>query len=132
MTSIIQVGQYQLKGGVNEVTCKRSVKEIVDTCTLKIPALGRVNDDDDLPANSIATSTLWQEGDKVNVQLGYNDDNRQEFLGFVRRVTPSIPGADRVRRLCLAAPEKATGTVVEKREASRLFKRWWWQVRILS
>ena len=91
LTSVIQIGNYQLRGGVNDVHCKRSVKEIVDTAVLKIPAIGRVNNNDNLPASSVATSVLWKEGDAVSIQLGYNNDNRQEFKGFVRRVNASIP-----------------------------------------
>lgn len=91
LTSIIQIGQYKFFGGVHDCKIKRSVKEIVDTAVLKIPAIGRVNNNFDLPENSIATSKLWKEGDAVSIQLGYNNDNRQEFKGFVRRVNASIP-----------------------------------------
>lgn len=91
LTSIVQIGSYQFRGGVNEVTIKRSVKEIVDTATIKLPGIGRVTGKDTLPASSIETSKLFKEGDKVSIQLGYNNDNRQEFTGFIRRVTSSIP-----------------------------------------
>ena len=85
----------------------RSVKQIIDTAKIKVPAAARVNSsknnpvfklfdtprisDDNLPTSSVKTSTLWQEGDKVEILLGYNGDNRQEFKGFVRRVSPSVP-----------------------------------------
>ena len=91
LSSIIQIGAYQFFGGINECVIKRSVKEIMDTAVLKIPAIGRVNDNFDLPSNSIATSKLWNEGDPVSIQLGYNGQNLQEFKGFVRRVNASIP-----------------------------------------
>lgn len=91
LTSIIQIGNYQLRGGVNEAKGKRSVKEIIDTATLKIPSIGRVIGKSALPGSSIQTSKLFNEGDKVTIDLGYNNDNKREFKGFVRRVTPSIP-----------------------------------------
>ncbi|MBS1526713.1 MAG: hypothetical protein JST19_13735 [Bacteroidetes bacterium] len=111
LCSQISLGKYAFKAGVNHVKIHRSVKEIVDTATIKIPAVGRVNNvysaisqaasilgfnlprgkTGNLPESSIETSTMWTEGDKVTIQLGYNGDYRQEFKGFVRRVKPSIP-----------------------------------------
>jgi len=91
LTCFVQIGNYQFYGGINDCVIKRSVKEIVDTAVLKIPAVGRVNSDDNEPQNSIATSALWTEGDQVIIQLGYNGNNLQEFKGFVRRVNASIP-----------------------------------------
>jgi hypothetical protein len=95
LTSIANIGSYQFFGGLNDCVIKRSVKEIVDTAVIKIPAIGRVNTADTLnsglPQNSIATSKLFNEGDLVTIQLGYNNQNFQEFKGFVRRVDASIP-----------------------------------------
>jgi hypothetical protein len=96
LTSIINIGIYQLNGGVNDVQIKRSVKEIVDTAVIKIPSLGLVQiinnkPSYNLPDSSIATSKLFNEGDPVIIQLGYNGQNMQEFKGFVRRVTASVP-----------------------------------------
>ena len=111
LCSQISIGKYAFSGGVNDIVIRRSIKEIVDTCTIKIPGLANIvslksavadvlepgitavtrSNVDGLPAGSIRTSTLWQEGDKVNILLGYNNNYQQEFKGFVRRVSPSIP-----------------------------------------
>jgi len=89
---LVTIGTLQIRGGIHEASkIKRSVKEIVDTAMLKIPAIGRINKGSDLPTTSIETSKLWTEGDKVTIQLGYNGDLRTEFMGFVRRVTASVP-----------------------------------------
>jgi hypothetical protein len=89
---LITIGTLQIRGGINEASkIKRSVKEIVDTAMLKIPAIGRINNGNNLPTSSIETSALWTEGDPVTIQLGYNGDLRTEFQGFVRRVTASVP-----------------------------------------
>ena len=89
---LITIGTLEIRGGINDASkIKRSVKEIVDTAMLKIPAIGRINKGSDLPSTSIETSKLWTEGDKVTIQLGYNGDLRTEFKGFVRRVTASVP-----------------------------------------
>ena len=91
LTGIFTIGAYQFYGGVHECEIKRSVKEIVDTATITIPALGRINGDLAETASSIVTSSLFNEGDAVTIQLGYNYNYIQEFAGFVRRVTASIP-----------------------------------------
>ena len=93
LQSVVQIGAYQIKAGINEATVKRSVKEVVDKATLKIPAMGKVNAQLDAlnTETSIQTSALFKEGDPVTIQLGYNGDLRQEFKGFVRRVTAAIP-----------------------------------------
>jgi hypothetical protein len=95
---LINIGTLEIRGGINEASkIKRGVKEIVDTGLLKIPAVGRIvyasanQPDSSLPTTSIETSKLWQEGDPITIQLGYNGDLRTEFKGFVRRVTASVP-----------------------------------------
>lgn len=100
----VAMGRYAFRGGVNEVTIKRSIKEIIDTATIKMPAINKVhNIFDGVPLTfagssptdntigAVKTSELFKEGDKVLIKLGYNDDRRQEFKGFVRRVSPSTP-----------------------------------------
>ncbi|HVS92458.1 MAG TPA: hypothetical protein VHE59_10515 [Mucilaginibacter sp.] len=111
--SKVTVGKYGFNGGIHECTIKRSVHEIIDTAIIKIPAVARANDvleiastlasiagfngnptkskTGNYPDTSVESSTLWREGDPVNILLGYNGDYRQEFKGFVRRVSPTIP-----------------------------------------
>jgi hypothetical protein len=90
LTSQFQIGNYQFSGGVNQVEIKRSVKDIVDTAVITMPALVSSNSVN-MPNSSIKTSTLFNEGDPVVINLGYNFNNVQEFKGFVRRVNASIP-----------------------------------------
>jgi len=90
LCSTINIGDYQFNGGVTDLVIKRSVKEIVDTAVIRVPALGSVLGTD-LPNSSVKTSTLFKEGDLVIIQLGYNGQYQQEFKGFVRRVTASTP-----------------------------------------
>ena len=72
---------------------------MIDTATIKMPAAGRfifktANQlDDRLPQSTIINSTTWNEGDPVNIMLGYNGEYRQEFKGFVRSVDADIPMA---------------------------------------
>lgn len=91
LSSYIELGAYKFKGGFSSVTAKRSVKDFMDTAVIKLPALSRINNNTELPVSSIETAKIFKEGDKVLIKLGYNGDNRKEFEGFVRRVSPSAP-----------------------------------------
>lgn len=110
LNSIIKIGKYTFRGGVNGLIIRKSVTVIVDTATLKIPGLGRIvklknviNSSlnviglgshqvaSDLPNNSVQTAKLFREGDRVSIDLGYNGDLRNEFRGFVRRVNLTTP-----------------------------------------
>lgn len=110
LNSVIKIGSYTFKGGVNELVIKKSVNVIVDSGTLKIPGLGRIVSVKDilgdvlsvigqgvqpkpsnLPNSSVQTARLFSEGDKVSIDLGYNGALRNEFRGFVRRVNIATP-----------------------------------------
>ena len=74
------------------MTVKKSVNTIVDTASIKLPSIGRiVTGDDNLPYSSIETATLFREGDRVKIDLGYNNNLKTEFEGFVRRVNLAAP-----------------------------------------
>lgn len=91
LQSLISIGKYNFSGGVADLTIKKSVSVIMDTAVLKIPAISRVTGNDALPQSSIETAKLFKEGDPVTIELGYNGDLREEFVGFVRRVNLSTP-----------------------------------------
>lgn len=110
LNSVIKIGTYTFRGGVNELTIKKNVNVIVDTAVLKIPGLGRIvavknlvnaalniiglgvqQPASNLPISSVQTAKLFAEGDKVSIDLGYNGDLRNEFRGFVRRVNLTTP-----------------------------------------
>jgi hypothetical protein len=110
LNSRTQIGKYSFIGGINELVIKKSIHTIVDTATLKIPGLGRivnvkgavkdalniigigaVNIVKQVPNSSVETATLFQEGDKVAIDLGYNGRLKNEFRGFVRRVNLTTP-----------------------------------------
>jgi len=117
LNSVITIGKYHFKG-VNDLVIKKNVHVIVDTAKLKIPALSRIPTkttftdevqnsvseviaittaltgfklDNKLPKSSVETAVLFNEGDKVSIDLGYNGDLRNEFRGFVRRINQTVP-----------------------------------------
>ncbi len=92
LSSKLKIGKYSFKGGFNELKINRSVQQIMDTATITLPSLSRVmKDDSNLPQSSAETARLFREGDKVRIELGYNDVLHREFEGFIRRVNFGSP-----------------------------------------
>lgn len=110
LNSKIKIGEYTFAGGVNDLVIRKSVYAFVDTAILKIPGLGRIvsikstvnnalaiiglaiqTPVKNMPISSVQTAKLFQEGDHVAIDLGYNGDMRNEFRGFVRRVNLTTP-----------------------------------------
>lgn len=80
-------GQFSFSG-VHDVRIKRSIGSYVDTCTIKLPTTSRLK-----TAGSPTFQTVYgfNAGDKITVELGYNNDLKREFKGFVSKVGFSTP-----------------------------------------
>lgn len=76
------IGKLQFKE-VAKVQIKSSWKELTDTCEIELPKNSRLK--------GKPVSEYIQRDDKVLVQLGYNNELKTEFTGFVRRVESDIP-----------------------------------------
>lgn len=86
LTSKITIGEFSFKGVVN-VSIKSTWKVLTDTCEITIPRKVKFKD------RAIATgdNPLFKKGDKVVVELGYNDKNKVEFIGYVRHIDAQTP-----------------------------------------
>lgn len=91
LNSSITVGKYtQLK--VHEVKIKKSIHKFVDEALIRVPTFYRLKlaggyiSDTVLKANDI-----FQEGDPVSILLGYNNNLRKEFTGFIHRLNYKTP-----------------------------------------
>lgn len=82
LSSNIQIGQYTFKGVV-DLVIESSWEMLTDTCTITIPRK--------IEFEGKSIDSLIKKGDKVVVSLGYDDDNRQEFVGYVRDVVVDTP-----------------------------------------
>lgn len=95
MTSHITVGTYVVK--VALVKWKCSVSNLVDTCTIQLPRL--VFMPNMVPGTGVEVPRKFsklqyqpfKEGDPVTVQLGYDNDNKTVFKGFLKRINQSTP-----------------------------------------
>ncbi len=88
LKSKITIGKFQFSG-VNEVTISRSMLNLSDTATIKIPREGKILKDGKIIR--IETGNLFNDGDRVAIELGYNDELHTEFDGFVINQSLSTP-----------------------------------------
>lgn len=76
---------------VNDLRIKESVLEYKNTCIIKLPTSSVLKVKGVRQTASVQTAKQFKEGQKVNVNLGYNDTVRPEFVGFVARVNYTTP-----------------------------------------
>jgi hypothetical protein len=75
----------------NSVEIERDIFKINSSCKIKIPTSARLVYGDKERYESVQTATQFERGDKVSVWLGYDDDLRLEFDGFIFRVNYKTP-----------------------------------------
>ncbi|MEN4762659.1 MULTISPECIES: hypothetical protein [unclassified Chryseobacterium] len=82
----------------SKVTWKSEVGSFIDSCTIELPRISYLKTDkletQDLNRereSSERKGYAFKEGDKVSVSLGYNNDNKPRFEGFIKRVNMGIP-----------------------------------------
>lgn len=73
---------------VQEVEINTSWKNFTDTCTIKMPRQVYVKGSN---YRLQALNTLIKRGDKVQVELGYNNRYHKQFAGYVAGVKPTTP-----------------------------------------
>lgn len=106
LNSDITIGNFRFTG-VNDIVIKKSIHNLAQTAIIKIPSLGAIlNKNKDL--EKVSTSTLFKDGDKVIINLAYNqpvnptasktpivsngnNGFNTEFIGFVKRRNMGYP-----------------------------------------
>ncbi len=76
-------GKYVLRG-VNAVEIKKSIYTSISTATIKIPLSVVIRNNDMLQRIKIVDKI--KEGDKISVELGYDNKNKLEFEGYIKRI----------------------------------------------
>jgi hypothetical protein len=74
---------------VSSVKIESSVKTLEDTATIVIPASARLRKDREV--TDVETAKIFNVGDEVLIKLGYDDNLREEFRGYVSKINPNIP-----------------------------------------
>lgn len=80
--------RYRLRG-LHAYEGKKSVHQIVQTCKLELPLSILYRNNEILERVKLIDKI--KEGDKVTINLGYNDDNKKEFEGYIKRINPKMP-----------------------------------------
>ena len=89
LNSDIQIGDFHFSG-VSDLLISRSVHSYSDSAVLTIPAICKVRSGNQV-SDYQASADLISDRDPVRISLGYNGSLRQEFRGFVRRRSLSMP-----------------------------------------
>lgn len=90
LTSDITIGSVRFNS-VNEVKIKESILEYKNTCVISLPTSAVLKINDKRQSETVQTAKQFTRGQEVKVLLGYNGNNRQEFVGFVDRVNLTTP-----------------------------------------
>ncbi len=80
--------KYRLKG-LHAYDGKKSVHQTIQNCKLELPLSVMYRNNEILERVKLIDKI--KEGDKVTIWLGYNDNNTQEFNGFIKRINPKMP-----------------------------------------
>lgn len=74
---------------LNDCVIDKSIDKLFTTCKIKLPTSARLKS---ITGNSnIDTAAAFAKGDKINVQLGYNDRLNEEFEGFIDKINLTTP-----------------------------------------
>lgn len=80
--------KYLLKG-LHSYEGKKSVHQIVQTCKVELPLSVLYRNKDITVVQNLIDKI--KEGDKIIVELGYNNKNVREFEGYIKRINPKMP-----------------------------------------
>lgn len=83
-------GQTIKFSGVNDMRIRHSVKSYINTAFFKIPTSARLKQGTTI-TNNVELSAKFNRGDKITIQLGYNDKMFREFVGFISNVNFTTP-----------------------------------------
>lgn len=86
----VKIADYRMDS-IHSIKVNKTIHEYIEKCEIKIPATARLKQDGVFVSNNIDTAKQIKEGDKVIVDAGYNDEMKNEFIGFVSRVNFTTP-----------------------------------------
>jgi hypothetical protein len=90
MTSTIIIEGIKNTIKPNAIKWKRGVNDYSDTATIKLPAIAMLKKNGDV-YERVETGLQFKEGLMVEIYCGYNGNNSLRFMGFIRRINPTIP-----------------------------------------
>lgn len=82
----IQIGEWAFTYGVN-VEIEQDISTLTDTCTITVPRKAEWEG----KQIALGDDPVLKRGDKVIVKLGYNQQYKTRFIGFVKEVKSGVP-----------------------------------------
>ncbi|MBY0244509.1 MAG: hypothetical protein K2Q03_03540 [Sphingobacteriaceae bacterium] len=86
----INIGKVTFNS-VHDVRIDKSIHNFMDTARIKIPTSARLRTSATDIGETVQVAQQFKEGDFVQVNLGYNPNLKNEFVGFVRRINFATP-----------------------------------------
>ena len=75
----------------SDIEIEKDIFKINSLCKIRIPASSRLNYRDKQAFESVQTARQFNRGDRISVWLGYNDDLRLEYEGYIYRLNYKTP-----------------------------------------
>jgi len=72
---------------VNEIEIVNNYEDLTDTCTITIPRNIKLDNKDLV----IGEQSVFKIGDKVTIDLGYDDNNVSCFIGYITNLSLNLP-----------------------------------------
>ena len=91
VTITTQEGKTIKFDAVNNVEINKSIDRIESIAKIKIPTSARMQFEGTDLTESVQTEKVFKRGDKINIQLGYDDRLQEEFDGFVYKLNLATP-----------------------------------------
>ena len=76
---------------LNNCEIEKSIYQLGSTAKIRIPASARIRQGTTLSTDSVQVGKQFARGDKITINLGYDNDLRQEFTGFIYRINFTTP-----------------------------------------
>jgi hypothetical protein len=76
---------------VNGVEIEKSIDELQTRAIIRIPASARLVSANTIQTESVQIAKVFNAGDKVNIQLGYDEKLTDEFDGYIRKINIKTP-----------------------------------------
>jgi hypothetical protein len=91
VTIATQDGKTIKFDAVNNIEIEKSIDKISSLAKIKIPTSARLKYEDPDKTESIQTEKMFKKGDKINIQLGYDDRLQEEYDGFIYKINYTTP-----------------------------------------
>lgn len=91
LNSVTTISGFKPFRGLHEAVITKTIRNFCDRAVIKLPTTAVLKEGPAAQTKSVLTANQFKRGDKINIQLGYNGQLKEEFEGFIARVNKSNP-----------------------------------------